>query len=701
MQPLVPTYRSFLLLFAAALLAVTLPAQHGEGATGTTPLPAGHPPIERAVATPTAPDAVAVAPATSSTQDPASKKEPEKKKKRPEKAGIPVEDLLVQSLCARCHIRDKRNHMTRISYIRKSPEGWAQSIKRMGRLHGLQLTPTTAKMLVRSLSNSHGLARSEAERGLYESERRVHWSEEHHDADFKRACAQCHPLGRALLQYRDKEEWQLLRATHVAMFPLSRRQLGGGPPRDTSSRRGGFSGGFPGASSSGNESSSSSSNRRGGGNNSTTSSNQSSRRSSGGGVGDRVLDQLSKDQPLFTPEWEAWTQNKREVPLQGKWTVHGHETGRGDIIGTLEIQRTDADEYALTWNLNWSDGSSAVRTGKGVLYAGYSWRGRTQGKDGVNWREVLLLDDQWQQFKGRVFTGNYDEIGFDVTLDRDLGRTRIVTLGNASLPVPCTDHELDVYGEGFDADVKVSDFFIGKGLTVTGAERKTDRHVVLRVSAAPGTKLGTRTLAYGPRPGSATITLYDTVDYVRVRPLQGLSRNGGAKHPRQLERFEAIAVHRGKDGKPYTKDDVDLFQVRGKWALAEFAVRDEDDDLQYVGTIDATTGVFTPNLDGPNPKRKWQANNVGDVFVTFETSLDIPVRAPEKKKTDDDEGEDENKDGDEGDAENKDGDQKAAEVSEQTPKVAARETKKFLARSHLLVTVPIYVRWQVLDWEDR
>ncbi|HIE71852.1 MAG TPA: hypothetical protein EYP98_17655, partial [Planctomycetes bacterium] len=87
--------------------------------------------------------------------------------------------------------------------------------------------------------------------------------------------------------------------------------------------------------------------------------------------------------------------------------------------------------------------------------------------------------------------------------------------------------------------------------------------------------------------------------------------------------------------KPYTKDDVDLFQVRGKWALAEFAVRDEDDDLQYVGTIDATTGVFTPNVDGPNPKRKWQGNNVGDVFVTFETSLDIPVRPPEKKKTDD------------------------------------------------------------------
>jgi hypothetical protein len=30
-----------------------------------------------------------------------------------------------------------------------------------------------------------------------------------------------------------------------------------------------------------------------------------------------------------------------------------------------------------------------------------------------------------------------------------------------------------------------------------------------------------------------------------------------------------------------------------------------------------------------------------------------------------------------------------------------REKKTFFARSHLLVTVPLYMRWAVLDWEDR
>ena len=62
-----------------------------------------------------------------------------KKEKAKEKPGIPVEDVLVQSLCGRCHTRDDREHMTRISYVRKSPEGWAQTIKRMGRLHGCLL----------------------------------------------------------------------------------------------------------------------------------------------------------------------------------------------------------------------------------------------------------------------------------------------------------------------------------------------------------------------------------------------------------------------------------------------------------------------------------------------------------------------------------------------------------------------------------
>ncbi|MCB9878533.1 MAG: quinohemoprotein amine dehydrogenase subunit alpha [Planctomycetes bacterium] len=591
---------------------------------------------------------------------------------KPKKPGIPVEDPLVHGFCSRCHQRSDDNLMTRISYVRKSPEGWSQSIKRMGRLHGLQLTPEIAKNLVRSLSNSHGLARNEAERALYESERRVHWSEQHEDQDFLRACAQCHPVGRALLQYRDKDEWQLLRATHVAMFPLSRGQMGGGAPEERSNRRPpGFGGGGDGGP----------------------------RRE--GSVGDRVLEALTRNQPLFTPEWERWQQNRRLVPLAGTWAVTGHETGRGDVSGTVTLRSTGEDDYDLTWNLRWSDGSTAVREGKGILYAGYSWRGRAKDPDGSEWREVLLLDDAWQTFKGRLFTGNYDELGVDVVLHRDDGRPHLVAasggaFGNA-LEVGRTGQRVEVLANAaLPATLDVADFHLGDGLTATAVERLDDRRVALTVDVAADAKLGTRLCAYGPHPGGVELVLYDTVDYVRIRPLQGLSRVGGARHPNQLERFEAYAVHRGKDEKPFTEDDVDLFQVRpSNWALAEFAVREDDDDLQYVGSIDARSGVFTPNVDGPNPQRKWQANNVGDVFVTCSIELDVAVRPEPKKETKK-----------EGDQDGKPTDDAKTEpppppTEPAVAQPARRERKTFAARSHLLVTVPIYVRWQVLDWEDR
>jgi len=617
--------------------------------------------------------------------------------KKSDRRGIPVEDLVVQAQCARCHALDDKKQMSRISFVRKSPEGWAETIKRMGRLYGVQLDAAQAKWLVRSLSNSHGLTRSEAERGLYESERRVHWSEDHHDQDFRRACAQCHPLGRVLLQQRDAEEWQLLRATHVAMFPLSRGQMGGGAPEEE--RRGGMGGGAWGGGGGGGGAASAAPQGAGGaagggrgrqgagavdGNSSPTQQTQ--------GVGDRVLAKLTTDQPLFTPSWETWQRNRREVPLAGTWTVSGHEIGVGDLQGTATLVRTDADEYEITWNLAYDGGATQTRKGKGILYAGYSWRGRSAvGESAAQWREVLLLDDGWQTLKGRLFTGNYDEVGVDVTLHRDAGRTRVLALGNEALEVPAAGHRLDVYGEAFPGDCKPEHFFVGAGLTVTAVERKSDRHCVLTIDVAAGAELGRRTVAFASDPAGAEVTLYDTVDYVRIRPLQGLARIGGsreqgARMPNQIERFEAVAVHRGVDEKPFTADDVDLFVVKPAWGLAEFIVRENDDDVRFVGSIDPQTGVFTPGIDGPNPQRKWSANNLGDVFVTAEVTLDVPVRPAPKKPAEP------AKDG------QKPAEPPPAEAPAATP---AREAKRFFARGHLLVSTPLYTRWSALDWEER
>ena len=41
----------------------------------------------------------------------------------------------------------------------------------------------------------------------------------------------------------------------------------------------------------------------------------------------------------------------------------------------------------------------------------------------------------------------------------------------------------------------------------------------------------------------------------------------------------------------------------------------DDEDIKFVGAIDAASSVFTPNVDGPNPQRKGERNNMGDVWI--------------------------------------------------------------------------------------
>ncbi len=86
--------------------------------------------------------------------------------------GLPVENELVRFECDTCHESDSENRMSRISYQRKTPEGWQRTLKRMIRVGNAQLTPEQAKQMVRYLSDHHGLAPSEARSVFYFAEKR-------------------------------------------------------------------------------------------------------------------------------------------------------------------------------------------------------------------------------------------------------------------------------------------------------------------------------------------------------------------------------------------------------------------------------------------------------------------------------------------------------------------------------------------------
>ncbi len=623
------------------------------------------------------------------------------RKKKP-REGIPVHHPLIEERCVVCHARDDEGKMTRISYMRKSPEAWEISIKRMARLYFVSLTPEEAKEAVRYLSEEHGLSRSEARIGMYESERRVHWSEEHEEDALRETCADCHTLGRVKSERRDDQEWKLLKATHLALYPLVDFQSFQG----RRSRGGGSSG------------------ERGGGESSSEEGGSSSSSSRGRGQdrADQVLATLAKEQGLFSDEWRHWNQEKREVPLDGRWIVKGHEVGRGPIRGTLELKRIATGEYSSKWTWLRANGRTVVRNGTGLFYAGHSWRGRstsTAPGELESLKEVLLLDEAWTRMEGRLFTGEYNELGIEIELLRASETPTILGVLGGEMAVPSTGNRLEIIGCGFPEQIEPGDFHLGNGLTVTAVQREDDTRVNIQVDVAAGIPLGQRAIDFRIHQGPRQITLYDTIDGIRVRPNPGFSRVGGKIRPKQLERFEAVAFTRGPDGIPFNEDDVDLMTVPVRWHLEEFPIRPGDDDIQFVGELDAETGVFTPAIDGPNPDRRFDANNIGDVYVVATCTLTVPERKEVKKDEDSDDEDDADDDDDEGhDSEHgsegdSDGDSDAdsdADGAKQKPsatQVAIDEgppkmiEKQFRARGHLLVTVPIYVKWDQYNWNQR
>ena len=113
----------------------------------------------------------------------------------------------------------------------------------------------------------------------------------------------------------------------------------------------------------------------------------------------------------------------------------------------------------------------------------------------------------------------------------------------------------------------------------------------------------------------SALPIYHNIDFIKVTPENALSHLGGSeKHPKGYQQFEAIGFDKGPDGKQGTADDVPLGPVDVDWSIAEFPYVYNDDDKGFVGTVDAN-GLFIPNLDGPNPQRRFGRNNYGEVWA--------------------------------------------------------------------------------------
>ncbi len=366
---------------------------------------------------------------------------------------------------------------------------------------------------------------------------------------------------------------------------------------------------------------------------------------------DSAIDHFSKTCPLITPEWRAWSGNIRAARLEGRWVMVGSLPGLGRVFGDVVIEPSQVeDEFTTKIIIKFlSDGSSWARNGRSIVYGGHSWRGRSNG-GGNNGpeiaREAMLVSRDWQTMEGRWFWGGYDELGLDVKLRRVGHEPMIATLDHPALKSGSRSERVTIYGANFPTDIKAGEIDFGRAATVNRVISAQSDSVTVEVSVADDAPNGLYDVSVGQYVASGSLVIFDKADYIKILPQAGLARVGGVKYPKQYQQFEAVAYNRGPDGIPATADDLIIGPVNAYWSVEEFPASYTDDDKDFVGTIDKQ-GLFTPAGEGPNPDRRRGGNNLGDVWV----------------------------------------------VASYKPEPSRKDAPTLNARSYLVVTAPLYVRW--------
>lgn len=505
--------------------------------------------------------------------------------------GIAITDPLIIEKCSSCHTKDDKGNLSRISFERTTPEGWEEAIKRMVRLNGVQLKPEEARAIVKSLSATHGLAPEEAKPVMYIPEARI-IDETFPDDTVRSACASCHAIGRARSWRRTKEDWNLLASMHSGYFPVADftalyRFL---PPADAPP---------------------------------PTTGPPPDRRQ----PVDVAVEYLAKELPLITPEWSAWRARMRAPKLSGRWIITGSQLGRGPVIGEMVVEPgASEDEFTTNVKLTYiKDGSSVTRTGKSMVYTGYSWRGRSHSNAAVapapgnaggvpaDLREVMWVAPDQSSMEGRWFWGAYEEFGYDLKLERAGDAPLISAVDKTMLKTGSTGQRVKIYGDNFQKATP-ADIDFGSGVAVKRIVDQNAQQVTVEVDVDAKAIVGKRDVSVRRAVAPNAIAVYDKIDYIKVKPDTSLARLGGTTHPKGFQQFEAIAYNRGPDDKPNTADDVDLGPVDAEWSVEEFYAVYGDDDKDFIGTL-SPSGFFTPASEGPNPKRKFGRNNYGDVWV--------------------------------------------------------------------------------------
>ncbi|MAD46947.1 MAG: quinohemoprotein amine dehydrogenase subunit alpha [Oceanospirillaceae bacterium] len=464
---------------------------------------------------------------------------------------------IINDKCVACHAKESDTSWSRISHMRKTPEGWLGTIGRMQVMHGLEISSEERATVMKYLADTQGLAPSETEGYRYALEQRMNTHEEFESGLFTEMCARCHSGARVKLQHRPESEWMHLANFHIGQYPTIEYHA---LARD---------------------------------------------RDWWPIVKEQMVPMLGKQQPLESTAWSEWLKAGDEAVV-GSWSVAGHMPAKGDLHAVMTVTEKEGDDmYAVALEGAFADGTPLTGEGSAIVYTGYEWRASIKVGD-ETMRQVFAVQDG--TMTGRMYSADDDSRGMDITAAVESGKARVLAVQPAYIKAG-TETELTIVGANLSGEPS-----LGKGVAVVKVLKSSDN--LIKVLAKAGKAEGVNTVAVGTTSG-AELAVYSSVAAVKVVPEFAVARvggNGGSTAPVEA-RFDAEAWAAGKDGKAGTDDDFRIGFMPASWTAKAFDEQAAaDEDLKYAGTL-SDNGVFSPAGAGPNPDRKMSTNNAGHLTV--------------------------------------------------------------------------------------
>lgn len=474
--------------------------------------------------------------------------------------------LIVEN-CGACHTDQGDGRMSRISDMRKTPEGWDMTIGRMIDWHDLEITPVARGIIVKHLADTQGLAPSETEGYRWALERRPNVVVSSDDEDELAICGRCHTPARVALQRRDADEWLKLVHTHLGEYPSTEYQA------------------------------------------------QARDRKWWEIASGQMPDALAAKYGLESDAWSSWREKAANpADLSGTWQVAGHQPGKGPYVGTMTVERGSRDGYATRWSVRFLDsGETRQASGDARIFTGYEWRGTARlGTDVLH--EVYALNADGNRLEGRWFNAESDEIGGELVAVRKDGPATVLQVEPAIIP-PGQTTRVTIHGAGLGRTLD-----LGPGVEVTNVTSTTDGTLLAADVTAPADRDGSAlTVAAGSARAENGLVVAGSIDRVTVEPPFTIARVGGGSTPPVAAQFELIGWLNGPDGEAGTDDDVRVGTLPATWSATNFdEVAAELEDAKFAGAMQSN-GLFVPAAAGPNRDRPFMANNAGNLTITGST----------------------------------------------------------------------------------